>query len=370
VTAISILKRNANDLFRGVFPAQDLDSHLIAAANWLRRAQDHGNDDGVSYGYSLKGGWRDSYVETSGYIATTFFTLAERLGDDDFRQRAIRIANWLCSVQNPDGSFSNHRFSGEQGIVFDTGQDLFGLIRAWRETGDDRYHNSAIRAGDWLVKVADDRGIWTRNTFNGIPHVYNSRTAWALLQLFEVTENAEYRRIACANLDWAVENESGGYFRNCAFEKGQPPFTHNIAYAIRGLLESGYLIDVAKYRDVAQKAATAMLDHVDANGFIPGQIDDRGNARASYCCLTGNAQMSIIWLKLYRDSGDTRYLEAARRATRYVMTRQDLATDDPDIHGAISGSYPIWGKYSPLTYPNWPAKFFVDALMHLKDATE
>ena len=47
--------------------------HLLAAEAWLCRAQDASGDGGVSYGYSLRGGWRPSYPETSGYIATTFF---------------------------------------------------------------------------------------------------------------------------------------------------------------------------------------------------------------------------------------------------------------------------------------------------------
>jgi hypothetical protein len=29
----------------------------------------------------------------------------------------------------------------------------------------------------------------------------------------------------------------------------------------------------------------------------------------------------------------------------------------------VAGSFPIWGRYAPLSYPNWAAKFFVDALL-------
>ncbi len=80
--------------------------HLLAAEAWLRRAQDANTDGGVSYGYSLLAGWRPSYPETSGYIATTFFRLA-RERDPSYAERARRILRWLLSVQNADGSFSN-----------------------------------------------------------------------------------------------------------------------------------------------------------------------------------------------------------------------------------------------------------------------
>jgi hypothetical protein len=74
--------------------------------------------------------------ETSGYIATTFFRLA-RDRDPSFLERAQRILRWLVSIQNADGSFCNPRY-GRDGIVFDTGQVLFGLVRGYEVSGDRR----------------------------------------------------------------------------------------------------------------------------------------------------------------------------------------------------------------------------------------
>jgi len=47
----------------------------------------------------------------------------------------------------------------------------------------------------------------------------------------------------------------------------------------------------------------------------------------------------------------------------YVMQHQDIHTRNTAVHGAIKGSYPIWGRYAPMSFPNWPAKFFVDAML-------
>ena len=148
--------------------------HLQAAEDWLKRAHDQNDDDGVSYGYSVRGGWRPSYRETSGYIATTFFELARQRNDADYRERALRICRWLLSVQNSDGSFSNPRY-GNEGIVFDTGQVLFGLVRAAEETGEEVFLQGAQRAAQWLVTIADQHYCWTRNEHLGVPHVYNTR---------------------------------------------------------------------------------------------------------------------------------------------------------------------------------------------------
>jgi hypothetical protein len=169
------------------------------------------------------------------------------------------------------------------------------------------------------------------------------------------------------NLDWALSQEQRGFFDNCAFELGVAPYTHTIAYAIRGLLEAGRVLDEARYLEAAERCALATLAHVRDDGFIPGQIDAAGRAAASYCCLTGNCQLAIIWAKLYRSTGNERFREAAVRALGYVARVQDLHTSNADLRGAIKGSHPVWGKYSPLTFPNWATKFFIDAMLLCRD---
>src|SRR5262249_47048603 len=146
--------------------------HLEAAAGWLKRAHDMSPDDGVSSGYSHRRGWWPSYRETSGYILVTFFDLGTHLKDGAYRDRAITICRWLCDVPNADGSLSNPEYGEGRGIVFDTGQVLQGYVRAFQETGETRFLEAANRAGEWLVKVADPEGRWTRNTFLGVPHAY------------------------------------------------------------------------------------------------------------------------------------------------------------------------------------------------------
>jgi hypothetical protein len=351
------------DLVGSRAPTKDPNDHLRAAVEWLERAHDRSPDDGVSYGYSIRGGWRPAYRETSGYIATTFLELSRQLDDVKYRARALRICRWLIGVQNEDGSISNPRF-GDAGIVFDTGQVLFGLVRAYEETGEDPFRHGARRAADWLVKIADASGRWTRNEYLDTPHVYNTRTAWALLRMNQVAHDADRERVARVNLDWAVsEQRASGFFDHCAFAPGSPPFTHTIAYATRGLLESGLLIGETRYREAAERCARAALAHMRDDGFLPGQITVAGSGAASYCCLTGNCQFAIVWAKLYRATGDERFRQAALRALDYVMRCQDLRDANPDVRGGIKGSQPIWGHYAPFCFPNWATKFFIDAML-------
>ena len=349
----------------GKLVSSPIDNHplrLIKASEWLARAQDATDDGGVSYGWSLRGGWRPSYRETSGYIVPTFFDLAVHLSDPGWKYRAVRAAEWLVSTQNSDGSIANPEY-GSDGIVFDTGQVLFGFVRAYQETNDPTFLLAAKRAGHWLVNVTDANRLWTRNEHFDTPHIYNTRTAWSLLELDRIMPDMDLVAVARANLEWAIEEQRNGYFQHCSFKPGAIPYTHTIAYATRGLLESGVILEEPRYLSSATSGAEAMRQHLREDGFIAGQISTEGLEQGNYCCLTGNCQLAICWIKLYLLTKNEKWKQAAIVALDYVISRQDVVTDDLDVHGAIAGSYPIWGRYAPFSYPNWATKFFLDAMM-------
>jgi len=343
--------------------AAPLAEHAHSTLDWLIRAHDATQQQGVSYGFSLRGGWLPAYRETTGYILTTFFRAARQFERPELAQRALQMADWLVSVQNADGSFSNPKY-GHEGIVFDTGQDLFGLVAALEHTRDPRYMAAALKAGEWLVRVADASGVWTQFEHMNTPHVYNTRTAWALLRLHQIAPRDEWLRVAQANLDWATSHQhASGFFESNAFQVGDAPFTHNISYAICGLQESAWLLNAPGYAASARRCSDAALALMQADGFIPGQITPAGQPAARYSCLTGQCQLAIVWAKQYNLTGLATYREAAQRSLRYVMGRQRIHDAHLGIRGGIAGSFPVYGRYAPLSYPNWAAKFFLDAAM-------
>lgn len=343
-------------------------TRIDAALDWLCRAQDNGNDRGFSYGYTIKGGWQSSYIETTGYIICTFLNAAEVLGRPDLEERAVEAGRWLTSVQLEDGSFANPELGADRGVVFDTGQDLFGLLALARGGHGPMFDDAARRATEWLTKVTNDEGRWTRNTFNGIPHVYNSRVAWALAKAAVRFDNDAARAVAVANLDWACDQQlANGWFEHCAFTPDAAPFTHTTAYAGRGLLESSVVLDEKRYLSTARGVAEAAGRHLDRSGRLPGQVstDDESVSRSS--CLTGSAQFAIIWLRLAEIEGDDRYRAWGLAAVEAVGRHQNL-DGRAETRGATKGSDPIWGRYAPLGYPNWATKFFIDALLLAKGA--
>jgi len=347
-----------------------LDDHIEAAMTWLCLAQDQPGDGGVALRYSLAKGWQPSYPETTGYIIPNFLKYASLTRRPEFSERALRMADWELSIQNPDGSFNGGPLgSGYEGFVFDTGQVIFGLVAAHKATGAAKYLDGAVKAGRWLVQVQDKEGSWSRHAFNVIPHTYYTRVAWALAELGAHAGERDFSVSAQRNADWAVaQQQTNGWFGHTGFTVAShaAPYTHTIAYTMEGLLETGALLDRREYIDAVMRAADSWIETVREDGYCSGKYDRDWKSGARFACLTGSAQFALILLRLYTLSGREKYFETAQTLTRFLCRRQALS-GAPEIRGAIAGSWPIWGGYQRFAYPNWAAKFFIDALLLQKE---
>jgi hypothetical protein len=360
----------AADMFRTA-AGQRLDhrAHLQGAIDWLCCAQnvrDGRPDDGsVSAGWSFEDGWLPGYPETTGYIIETFLAASEILQQPELVRRAERMIDWELSIQQTDGAFPGHfGEAGSRPVIFNTGQIMHGMIAGYRHLGREECLEAATRAGKWLVSQQDDDGCWRKFEHNDVPHVYNTRATWALLATGLLAGDGGLVMSARKNLDWALGMQtSSGWYETNAFIPGRSPFTHTIAYAIRGFLESGYLLGEERYLQSAQKAGRALAKVQRKDGWLAGTYRDGWLADAGYCCLTGLAQMSLNWIRLSQISGDDSFRGHARAGLGYMKATQRLGDDDDAVRGGIAGSFPIWGDYSRFEYPNWAAKFFSDALM-------
>jgi hypothetical protein len=359
----------ALDLAGGTEPEYAHEDHLRAAIDWLARAQEVRNNQpdagGVSAGWSFEDGWLPSYPETSGYIVETFLAAAEALDRAELVDRAHRIIDWELAIQRPDGSFPGH--FGEPGsrpVVFNTGQIMHGMLAGYLQLRRPECLEAAVRAGHWLARVQDSDGCWRQFEHHHAVHTYNTRATWALAATALVAGESAQRAAALKNLEWALlQQRESGWFVNNAFVPDRLPFTHTIAYAIRGFLECGVLLASERYVDAALKAARALATVQRADGWLAGTYDDQWIARSSYCCLTGVAQMSINWMRCVHVTGSGELSAHAERGLKFVKRRQRLADRDDVARGAIAGSSPIWGGYSRFEFPNWATKFFADALM-------
>ena len=349
--------------------ARSHSEHLDATIDWLCRAQDVRNNfpdaGGVSAGWSFQDGWLPSYPETTGYIIETFLAASSLLRRSELETRATRMIEWELSLQHNDGAFPGH--FGEPGshpVIFNQGQIMHGLIAGYSHFKRSDCLDAAVKGGYWLVRHQDPDGCWRKFEHNAVPHTYNTRATWALLAAGLLSNEKKLVQVAIRHLDWALAQQTeSGWFSNNAFTPDRSPFTHTIAYAIRGFLESGVLLGEERYLAAAQRAAIKVAQVQRADGWLSGTLDGDWKPKASYACLTGIAQMAINWLRLSQVNSVPHFREHAKRGIDYLKTQHCLVVSDPEIRGAIAGSFPIWGAYSRFEFPNWAAKFFADALM-------
>lgn len=350
-------------------PEQAYAVHLAAAIDWLCRAQDARSNridrGGVSAGWGFEHGWLPSYPYTSAYTIETFLAAADLLDRPDLKTRADLIIDWELSLQRSDGAFPGHFGEvGSKPVIFNTGQIMHGLLAGHLHLGRKRCLEAAVRAGHWLVRQQEADGSWRRFEHHDVPHTYNTRGTWALLATGIVSGEKALIQGALGHLDWAARQQTEtGWFDHNAFTPDRQPFTHTIAYAIRGFIECATLLGDERYFAVAERAAAGVAGAQRADGWLPGTLDRNWRSKVSYACLTGNAQMALCWMRLAQERGREAFRDNARRAIAYVKRQQRVDDPDPVVRGAIAGSAPIWGRYAMFEFPNWAAKFFADALM-------
>lgn len=356
---------------------ENLETHLDAAIAWICRAHDAAGGGGVARSYAiarhpLSGttGWAPAYPETTGYIIPTVFDVAAQKNDTDLRRRAIAMADWEVDVQMPSGAVQGGAIGyPPTPSVFNTGQVIFGWIRAARETGDERYVRAACEAGRFLVEHQDPDGVWRRGLSQYAkpgPQTYNTRTAWALVELGVLTGDRTFRKAGVRNARAALTRQlPNGWFEGNDLEDDAIPLTHTIAYAMRGALEIGAVEEDEELVGAAERIADALLPKQQADGRFAGRYDRQWSPVVSWSCLTGNAQLALNFLRLDEITGRARYRVAAERALSFNASAQDLRATDPGVRGGIPGAYPIYGAYGRFELLNWAAKFFADALMLL-----
>ncbi|HXT88879.1 MAG TPA: hypothetical protein VN714_06440 [Trebonia sp.] len=360
---------------RGYAEDPEHEPHLVAAIEWLVRAQDATPDGGVSRAFSLAWhpyfggrGWQPSYPETTGYIIPTLYAAGKRLGRADLAARAERAAHWEIGIQLPTGAIRGGVIGApESPAVFNTGQVLLGWLAAFEETGEGLFADAARRAARYLVATLDPDGHWRSDNSRfarADATLYNTRTAWALAEAGARLDDRRFTDAAARSLHAAADLQApNGWLPSCCLSDPARPLLHTLAYGIRGLLEGGRVLGDAALLQAAERAAKALVAAVRPDGWMPGRYRPDWSPAVRWSCLTGQAQMANNWMRLAVIAGDSKWLEPVPAVLRFLKRTQNRQSAEPGVRGGIKGSWPVGGDYGAYEVLNWATKFFADALM-------
>ncbi len=368
---IPLMRKLVSDKLRVSFEHRNIYSYattkrasgevLNSLLGWLLDAQRP--DGGIAAYYSLLAGYSESYPEVTGYIVPTLYDFAHAANDSRAVAAAERATAWLLSLQMRTGTFPAGLQGGEaRASVFNTGQILQGLVRAYVETERAQIREAAIAAGDWLIQVQQADGSWSGpGAYQNVSHTYYSMVSWALAELSEHTADQRYGLAAERNVDWVLSHFWPSGWIDGINLKGHPSYLHFIAYILQGVLECAILRRRSDAIEAVARPAWTLLRKFETNKFLAGAYEPDFKAGQRFTCLTGNAQMSCVWLRLFEVTDDLRYLNAALKMNE--MLKQSVPARGRGVAGGVSGSFPVWGRYQPLRYISWGCKFLADALL-------
>lgn len=206
------------------------------------------------------------YGEMIGYGIETFLWLYHKEKHAVYLDRARSAADWLLDNMsykgndpNAKGAFVWKCFFPSFSVVpicyaFDTGMCLSGLTDLFRTTGEQKYLESAISAGRWLVDVMqnDDGSFKARydhanQSFNDgkwstNPGSYHAKLSIGLLKLYKITKDETLANSVTKLCDWVLSlQQSDGRFLNTKNSKDF--YLHSHCYTIEGLFFAARKID-------------------------------------------------------------------------------------------------------------------------------
>lgn len=336
------------------------DLHILAALEWLLRAQQIWGNKGFAHSYSFVQGWVPPYPETTGYLIPTLYRCYLRYQAPELLESVLTATDWLYEIQQADGSFADLEGNAQ---VFDTAQVLTGFNYIAEHLIEQRRDAAISSAAKWLCSVQEPDGSFVSHAYNGRAHSYYSRVGAALIKAGHIIGVKEFEEAGKRNLEWTIlQQDSSGFFSRLSFDD-RPPFLHTMVYVMEGLLEGHEWTGDRRYLDAVLRFADRLLEISNQRDLV---------LRSQYCedfsvsnpekCLTGLVQWAGVCFRLFGLTGNSRYREEACKSVYYVKSKQ-LFVPHEDVYGGLPGSAPIGGRYLRYSLPNWGLKFFVDALL-------
>lgn len=333
---------------------------------WAERSIQAGQGGSATY-FSLIKGWGLPYPETTGYLIETLFNYANYSNNSKLYNLALQCADWLCDLQQENGAFPGGLGMNGEPLIFDTGQILFGLTRTYLETKEGKYHIIIKKTVEWLLNSLELDGSWQQFAYQkGYTPSYYTKVIYAILYANTILQDKVVTQAMMHALQYYKNKITPQKtIKDWAFAPNEFAYTHTIAYTLEGMLESAYLLKDNKTIHDLTEIANIMIRIYKKEGRLAGRYAENWQGDYHFTCVTGNAQLSIFFTRLYEITKKPIFLQTSINIFETIVNSQ-WKLPIPGIRGGIPGSKPIWGAYQRFRFPNWAAKFYLDAYLLLK----
>lgn len=288
---------------------------------------------GLAHSYdSIQKTWTKPYPEVTGYLLSYFCS------ENTLYPEIMSAADKLVQIQDESGGFPSF-YNTNILFTFDTAQIAHGLLSMYIKTKRMKYLKSAIRAGDFLLKMQ-----WLDGSFFPMFHrqkknmlFYQEKedgSNWgstlsfiqlknieALLLLSKITKEKKYSIATIRVGRWGMK-------------KSDPRYSHPYAYFLEGMYALG------KRDFVRNELKKNVLSNLK-RGFIPYYPG------ASFAYVSGSVQLGILLSKFG-------FNREAKDIYKWAINTQDCnmggliqyANQDGSINSSIHGELNSWGtKY-------------------------
>lgn len=348
---------------------------------WINNSFEVNNDGGSSAYYSPFSGWKASYPETTGYLIPTLLDYYHYTKEEKYLNMAQRAGKWLVSIQSSEGGWQGLQVDIEAPLrVFNSGMILDGLTALYIETKNEEYKNSALKGLDWILDCVDKNGLFTENNVDkgGAYDILVLGCCSYTAQI--VDDNKHYYD----KINLAIEAHTKIFMKNFDFIEGcnfsnsysNTMLLHHVGYALDGLLICYEINNNVALLEIAKKYSLKLLSLFEVNIALPAYIQrnwkpyhDINGTKYSQC-LTGYAQIAIVFLKLSDYLSDIRFRNAALKILDIVCAISNRKYPAKGMSYGVAGSFPFNGNYQKNQMVNWAAKYLAEAILRANKSSK
>lgn len=340
-----------------------------AAMEWLCNSYSHGKG-GFPHSRWMylpsPFAWQGDYAETTGYLIENLLDFNAGVVPG-LSKMAEAAGSWLIHIQSKEGYFhSGTQF--KKPSAFNTAQIIFGLDVLYTKTRNEKYFRSMSDAFHWLIEAMNEDGKCEKGLYvSGYYAAYYARALWPLMLIDQKYFNStnESKLLTSLNYLYSCKNPEG-FFNNMEFYPGKAASLHTVAYTLEGFYECSRLSGLVEMRMYIVNILDRIGSMIQKHQKTPAHVYPDFKADFSFVCITGQAQLCALYLKLYSDLRNPVYKDIAVLLFKQLLNWQ-IKSDSAEHNGALPSSMPVWKNYFPLRYTNWTMKFFLDACGLMKE---